>query len=194
MTNETSIKAVIFDCFGVLYTGSLTELANHCDSEEAIKEVYDSTRAADHGFLSRDEYIAKLVNLTHLERREVIDLMGDAQVRSRGVFAYAEELKNRGYKIAVLSNIGRDTIHKLFGEEDYQLFDEIVASGDIGVTKPHITAYDRTLDRLRVAPAEAIMIDDAYSNVSGAIEAGMHGVVFISLVDMKAKVEELLRA
>ncbi len=194
MANETSIKAIVFDCFGVLYTGSLAELASHCQNEADIKEAYDSTRAADHGFLSRDDYIAKLVSLTGLARREVIGLMGDAQVRSRAVFDYAAELKTRGYKIAVLSNIGRDTIQKLFNDADYELFDEIVASGDIGVTKPHITAYDRTLEKLRVRPEESIMIDDAYSNVSGAIEAGMRGVVFTSFVDMKTKVEELLRA
>jgi len=194
MANETSIKAIVFDCFGVLYTGSLAELASHCQNEADIKEVYDSTRAADHGFLSRDDYIAKLVSLTGLARREVIGLMGDAQVRSRAVFDYAAELKTRGYKIAVLSNIGRDTIQKLFNDADYELFDEIVASGYIGVTKPHITAYDRTLEKLRVRPEESIMIDDAYSNVSRAIEAGMRGVVFTSFVDMKTKVEELLRA
>lgn len=192
MINEPTIKAIIFDCFGVLYTGSLTELASHCDTPEAAKEVYDSTRAADHGFLSRDDYIVRLMELTHLARQEVISLMGNAQVRSRGVFDYAAELKRRGYKIAVLSNIGRDTIQKLFGPEDYELFDQIVASGDIGITKPHVTAYDRTLEKLHVLPEEAIMIDDAYSNITGAIEAGMHGVVFMSLIEMKKKVEELL--
>lgn len=192
MVETSPIKAVIFDCFGVLYTGSLTELANHCETPEAVKEMYDSTRAADHGFLARDDYISKMMELTRLDRREVVALMGAAQVRSRGVFAYAAELKTRGYKVAVLSNIGRDTIQKLFNEEDYELFNAIIASGDIGVTKPHITAYDRTLERLRVQPQEAIMIDDAYSNVSGAIEAGMHGVVFTSLGDMKHKVEALL--
>ena len=194
MTAKTSIKAVIFDCFGVLYTGSLTELANHCDSPEDVKEMYDSTRAADHGFLAREDYISKMMELTHLSKREVVDLMSSAQVRSRGMFAYAAELKKRGYKIAVLSNIGRDTIQKLFNEHDYELFHAIIASGDIGITKPHIPAYDRTLERLRVQPHEAIMIDDAYSNVEGAIEAGMHGVVFTSLVDLRSKIESILRA
>ncbi len=194
MTNDTSIKAIVFDCFGVLYTGSLAELASHCRTEVDVKEVYNSTRAADHGFLSRDDYIAKLMQLTNLGWQEVIDLMGDAQVRSRAVFDYAAELKARGYKVAVLSNIGRDTIQRLFNNDDYELFDEIVASGDIGVTKPYITAYDRTLEKLQVQPEEAVMIDDAYSNVAGAIDAGMHGVVFTSFVEMKAKVEELLRA
>ena len=192
MTGTTTIKAVIFDCFGVLYTGSLTELASHCAGEHDTKELYDATRAADHGFLSREDYIARVMELTRLSKQEVMELMGSAQVRSRGVFGYAAELKSRGYKIAVLSNIGRDTIHKLFDEADYELFNAIIASGDIGVTKPHITAYDRTLDRLRVEPGQAIMIDDAYSNIAGAIEAGMHGVVFTSLAEMKQKVEELL--
>lgn len=191
MAQEPVIKAVVFDCFGVLYTGSLTELANHCAPGD-VKELYDATRAADHGFLSRDDYIAAVTRLTGLSREDIVALMADAQVRSRGVFAYAAELKQRGYKIAVLSNIGPDTIHKLFDEADYQLFDAIVASGDIGVTKPHVTAYDRTLDRLGVQPAEAIMVDDSYSNVVGANEAGMHGVVFTSLLDMKHRVEALL--
>ena len=193
METTSSIKAVIFDCFGVLYTGSLTELASNCDTPEAMKELYDATRAADHGFLSREEYISKVMELTHLGNQEVKALMATAQVRSRGVFEYAKELKQRGYKTAVLSNIGRDTIQKLFKEEDYELFTAIIASGDIGVTKPHITAYDRALDRIRVQPSEAIMIDDAYSNVSGAIEAGMKGVVFTSFVEMKSQVEMLLR-
>lgn len=192
MESTSPIKAVIFDCFGVLYTGSLTELANNCETPESAKELYDATRAADHGFLSREDYISKVMELTRLSNQEVVKLMATSQVRSRGVFDYAKELKQRGYKIAVLSNIGRDTIQKLFRPEDYELFNVIVASGDIGITKPHITAYDRTLDRIRVQPNEAIMIDDAYSNVSGAIEAGMKGVVFTSLVDMKAQVELLL--
>lgn len=189
----TKIKAVIFDCFGVLYTGSLAELANNCPDDEAVKELYDLSRAADHGFVSRDDFVSKLMELTNLGEAEVVGLMNKAQVRSRGVFKYAEELKQRGYKIAVLSNIGRDTIKQLFNDDDYELFHEIIASGDIGITKPHATAYDRTLARLKVQPEEAIMIDDAYANVTGAIDTGMHGVVFISLVDMKRRVEHLLQ-
>lgn len=188
----TKIKAVIFDCFGVLYTGSLAELANNCPDDEAVKELYEISRATDHGFVSRDDFVSKLMELTHLNEDEVVSLMSKAQVRSRGVFRYAEELKKRGYKVAVLSNIGRDTIKQLFNEDDYELFNVIVASGDIGITKPHATAYDRTLAQLGVQPGEAIMIDDAYTNVTGAIDAGMHGVVFISLIDMKRRVEHLL--
>ena len=194
MTDATIIRAVIFDCFGVLYTGSLVELANRCRTEEDVKAFYDLTRAADHGFVSREDYIDQVTNLTQLSSREVVGLMDNAQIRSSGVFAYARELKTRGYRVAVLSNIGCDTIQKLFTDEDYQLFDEIIASGDIGITKPHLTAYDRALDKIKVLPHEAIMIDDSYANVSGATEAGLHGVVFMSLVAMKKDVEALLGA
>lgn len=194
MVNTTKIRAVIFDCFGVLYTGSLVELANRCQTESDVKAFYDLTRAADHGFVARKDYIKQVTELTHLTAQEVVAVMDSAQLRSSGVFEYARELKKRGYKVAVLSNIGRDTIQKLFNDNDYELFDEIIASGDIGVTKPHLTAYDRALDRLQVLPQEAIMIDDSFANVSGAVEAGMHGVVFTSLVTMKNDVEALLDA
>lgn len=192
MVNATKIRAVIFDCFGVLYTGSLVELANSCRTEEGVKTLYDLTRAADHGFLSRDEYIQQVTDLTELSAREVVALMDEAQIRSSSVFGYARDLKARGYKVAVLSNIGRGTIQKLFDENDYELFDEIIASGDIGITKPHVTAYDKALDMLHVQPSEAVMIDDSYANVSGAVEAGLHGVVFTSFVEMKKNVEALL--
>lgn len=194
MPNTAKISTVVFDCFGVLYTGSLVELANNCRTEADVKDFYDITRAADHGFVSREDYIARVTELTGLSVQEVIALMDGAQVRSGGVFGYARELKERGYKVAVLSNIGRDTIQKLFNDADYELFDDIIASGDIGVTKPYLTAYDRALDRLRVLPQEAIMIDDSYANVSGAVDAGMYGVVFTSLVTMKKDVEALLNA
>lgn len=189
---QPTIKAIIFDCFGVLYTGSLSELATHCVDEHATKELYDITRAADHGFVSRDDYTAKVMELTHLTRPEVRVLMGSAQVRSRSMFSYARELKQRGYKLAVFSNIGRDTIHRLFTDEDRELFNAIIASGDIGVTKPYVTAYERALAKLCVEPSEAIMIDDAYANIVGAHEAGMHGVVFTSLRELQQQLEALL--
>lgn len=194
MSGTVPIRAIIFDCFGVLYTGSLTAIAEKCRTEEDVKTFYDITRATDHGFVSREDYIAQVRELTGLTAQEVVSLMDGAQVRSSSVFGYARELKKRGYVVAVLSNIGRDMIQKLFNEDDYELFDDIIASGDIGVTKPHLTAFDRALDRLRVVPQEAIMIDDAYSNISGAIEAGMHGVLFTSSVGMKKDVEALLDA
>jgi HAD superfamily hydrolase (TIGR01509 family) len=187
------IRAVVFDCFGVLYAGTLTALAERCQTAADQASVHDLSHAVDHGFLSEDEFAEQVAPHVNLRVEEVRQLMTCPQQRLHGMFAYARELKERGVKVAVLSNFGREAIGRLFPEQETEpLFDVIVASGDIGMTKPHVSAYDYVLRRLNVRPDEAVMVDDALENVDGAIEAGMHGVVFTSLMSCRQKVEELL--
>lgn len=190
-----AVRAVVFDCFGVLYTGTLTVLADLCKNDEHKKAVRDASKALDHEFLTFDDFAKQVAPLVQLSPEEVRRIASEPTSRHRGVFAYAKELKQRGYKVAVLSNFGRDSISQLFTpEEREELFDVIVASGDIGVTKPHISAFEAALGRLNVAPGEAVMIDDWFRNIEGAKEAGMQGIVFTSLLDCKRQLEELLDA
>ena len=186
------ITTVIFDCFGVLYAGSLTQLMNACPTEQRAHELRDATKAADNGFINREQYLSDVMRATGLTRPQVIEIMRGAQVRSQEVFDYARSLKTRGYQIAVFSNIGAQTIHKLFNEDDFELFDAIIASGDLGVTKPHVTAYERVVTQLGVLPEQALMIDDMYGNITGAEDAGLSGVVFSSLPESRTRIEELL--
>lgn len=165
---------------------------NACDTKESAEALRDATRAADSGFLSREQYLVEVMRLTGLDRHQVVGVMQSAQIRSREVFAYARELKRRGYQIAVFSNIGAQTIHKLFNEEDYALFDAIIASGDLGITKPHVTAYERVVSQLGVRADQAMMIDDSYGNVVGAQDAGLAGVLFTSFAEAHERIEELL--
>lgn len=187
------IRAIIFDCFGVLYTGTLAILEEHCKTAQDRQTLHDLSHASDSGFLSPEEFVKRIAPVVHLSNDEVYKIVTTAQNRNRGVFAYAKELKSRGFKVAVLSNFGRDSITRLFDSEDQALFDNIIASGDAGVTKPHVSAYDYALRQLNVQPHEAIMVDDALWNIDGAAEAGLHGVVYINLLQCKSKVEELIK-
>lgn len=190
-----SVRAVVFDCFGVLYAGTLTVLMDLCKTDEHKKVVRDSSRALDHGFLSFEAFSQEVAPLVGLLPDEVRRIAAEPTTRHKGVFAYAEELKQRGYKVAVLSNFGRDAITTLFTQrEREELFDTIVASGDIGVTKPHVSAYEAVVTRLGCESSEIIMIDDSLRNVDGAQDAGLKGVVFTSLLDCKRRTEELLNA
>lgn len=190
-----AIRAVVFDCFGVLYAGTLTVLSDLCQSDEHKKALRDVGRALDHGFLSFEAFAQEVAPLVHLSPEEVRRIAAEPTTRHRGVFAYATELKRRGYKVAVLSNFGRDSIDKLFTQDEREtLFDTIIASGDIGVTKPHVSAYEAVVSRLHLKTDEVVMIDDWLGNIEGAKAAGLKGVVFTSLLDCKRHVEELLDA
>lgn len=187
------IRAVIFDCFGVLYVDSKTTMLNACSDPQQRRIVYDLYTASDKGYLSSDELTAQIAIQTGLSESDVVRSIAQAQQRQAIVFEYASTLKHTGLQVAVLSNFGRDAIGRLFSQDERErLFDTIVASGDIGITKPSPGAYEYTLEQLNVQAHEAIMIDDGPVNVQGAIEAGMQGVIFTDITTCKQRVEEII--
>jgi putative hydrolase of the HAD superfamily len=53
------------------------------------------------------------------------------------------------------------------------LFDELVLSCEVGCAKPDPRIYRLTLDRLGVAPGDALFVDDVAENVEAAESIGM---------------------
>ncbi len=53
--------------------------------------------------------------------------------------------------------------------------DRACVSAEFGVRKPDPDAYRRCLNRLGVAPAQTLFVDDSAANVAGARVAGLHG-------------------
>jgi HAD superfamily hydrolase (TIGR01509 family) len=191
----SQVRAVVLDCFGVLYGGTLGVLRDLAPNDEARKAISDLAKALDHGFVSYETFSTEVSSLVGVPADEIRQIASQPTVRHRGMFAYASELKERGYMVAVLSNFGRDAISRLFTKQEREeLFSVIIASGDIGATKPHLKAYETVLEELRVQPHEAVMVDDWLGNVEGAKAAGMHGVVFTSLLDVRRRLEEVLNA
>lgn len=57
------------------------------------------------------------------------------------------------------------------------LFDDVVDSSFVGMRKPDPRIFELSLERLGVAPDEAVFIDDAAGNVAGAQKVGLHTVL-----------------
>lgn len=51
--------------------------------------------------------------------------------------------------------------------------------------KPDLNIYHEMLRRLRVAPSSVVFIDDNPANVIAAAAAGIDGMVFTSVADLK---------
>lgn len=187
----STTKALIFDCFGVLYVGSL-EMLHDITPKEKWEELSDLNIGSDYGYISVDEYLDTLVTLTGLDRHSLLAMREAVHVRNEPVVEYAREL-HKTYKIAMLSNVGPDLIERLFTErEQEELFDTIVLSSKEGLVKPHPGIFQLTADRLGVAPGECIMIDDLSRNVVGADAAGMRGIQFTSLDNLKTDLARIL--
>ena len=60
------------------------------------------------------------------------------------------------------------------------MFETLVISAEEGVAKPATEIYRRTLERVGVAAAQTMFVDDMEENVVAACSLGMAGVVFES--------------
>ena len=137
-------KAIIFDCYGVLY-------------HESGRSIFTRT--------SRNDELVELVR----------------------------SLSQRGYLVGMLSNIGRQSMDKLFpSEERGKLFDSVVLSGEVGLVKPQKEIYQLIAKRLGVDETDCIMIDDVESNCQGAEAAGMKSIHYIDNEQLFRQLQSML--
>jgi epoxide hydrolase-like predicted phosphatase len=97
------------------------------------------------------------------------------------------------YKIGLLSNAWDDLRDMLEnGWKISGVFDTIVISAEVGVVKPDPEIYHIILERLGVAPAEAVFVDDFSENVVGARAVGMHAIRFKNSHQARAELDQIL--
>jgi putative hydrolase of the HAD superfamily len=88
-----------------------------------------------------------------------------------------KELRNRGYRLGMVSNLEpfqRPWVKEL---ELEPLFDEIILSCEVGLLKPEPEIYQLAAQKLAVSPEECVFIGDGMSNeLSGAQAVGMTAV------------------
>src|SRR5680860_1435909 len=177
-----AIKAIIFDCFGVLLVAPGFDALLR-DFPQYKTEINDLIVQSDYGIIPLQQFnnsIAKLIGLT---LQEVRSQYWDTNVRDETVINWVRELKLLGeYKIGLLSNVGSGWLDDLLPETNGKdLFDAVVLSYDVGIIKPDPMVFELMAERLNVAPHECIMIDDRPLNIDGAERADMQGVVFGSV-------------
>lgn len=171
------IRGIIFDCFGVLYHGSIGHLYELTPKENRT-ELANLSLSSDYGYISRQDFIMQVSELTGKTVGEIEQIMQSDHIRNQAMVDYLRTLRS-GYKIALLSNIGRGVMNRLFSEsEQAELFDAVVLSSDVGMIKPDPDIFKFTSDKLGILPEECLMIDDIQDNIDGAKTAGMQGVVF----------------
>lgn len=93
------------------------------------------------------------------------------------------ELRRAGIRNGLLSNHTPEVRQRLGDLEP--LLDAVVISGEVGVMKPDPAIYRIALERLGVAPEEAVFVDDWTPNVEAARQLGITGVRFRGTVHLR---------
>ena len=190
------IKAIIFDCFGVLLGNAYKLHLDEVEREdpERAKEIRSINHASDMGILTREETADAISSLFGMDAEEFLEEQNKLEVPNQKLLEYIMTLKSQ-YKVGLLSNINsRERLSIRFepGQLDAH-FDTIVASGDEGYVKPQAEIFYIAATRLGVEPSECVFIDDIAEFCQGAREVGMQAIQFINteqaITDLNALID-----
>jgi len=187
------IRALIFDCFGVLYWDDLNRLYNLVHPDQ-FQDLKDLMHACDHGYMGRQDFLESVAELAGISVDAVAAVMHDKHRRNEPLIARAKELKAK-YKIGMISNMGFDMLKDLFSEQERaELFDDMVVSSEVGLIKPSWDIFELALEQLGVAADETVFIDDQPANVEGAERVGMKTILFTTNAQFETELAALENA
>lgn len=188
------IRAIIFDCFGVLYLHPSQHFyETHVPNYETLKSELNSLgEQVDYGFISQQELHSAVADLTGLTLSFVKNHVMETHQRNQSLLNYSQTLRQK-YRLGMLSNIGVGMMDSFFSEaERARFFDATVLSGDVGIIKPHPRIYELMAERLDTPVGECVMIDDIEENCAGADAAGMKAIHYTSNEQLYRDLEKLL--
>jgi putative hydrolase of the HAD superfamily len=213
---DGGIRAILFDAGDILYyrkrTGRklakfLTELGlnpkNITPAEKRALQVQ-----SHRGLIGQEQFheaILRLHGVTqpeHIERGKRIMAEEDNAVHIfSGVPETLYSLKNKGFMLGIITDTAQPLHVKLnwferggFGN----VWDSIISSAEMRVSKPHPAIYRTALQQLGVCANQAVFVGHKTSELDGAQSVGMKTVAFNYDQDAKAdfyieKFEDLLK-
>ncbi len=186
-----ALRAVIFD-YGMVLTGQPVAEAHAALvrltglSEDRFETLYWADRHAyDEGKLTGITFWQKFLRDAGIEnsptRVEELNHW-DARMwttQNPVMLDWQLELKRRGLRTAILSNMGDSVLENMQRAFDWlDRFDVLVWSYQLGIAKPDPAIYRHTLQQLGTRPDETLFIDDKWINIEAAHALGMMGIQF----------------
>lgn len=180
----------MFESFG-LKEDEIEKLANATVRHQAWLDL-------DKGIISTEE--AKEAYVKEVpEYREFIERIYQEMDKLLVQFDYSipwiTEMKERGYRIYILSNWSKPAFDacKDTALNFLSLVDGTVFSYKEFVIKPEKKIYEIICTRYDINPQEAIFLDDSEANIKSAREYGLHAIHFQSYEQGRAELEEMLK-
>mgnify|MGYP000144327550 FL=1 len=199
--NPNRKRALLVDFGGVLTTNIWIAFGEFCEREgldrETVKDLFRSDpeamrllRGLETGELDEAAFEPSFAGLLGLERH-------DGLIERLFAGLGPDELMVGAVRAARAGGVPTGLISNSWGLGIYErapidLFDDTVISGDVGLHKPQPEIYLLACERLGVAPAESVFVDDLRENIEGAEAVGMTGILHRDSGQTVARVEELL--
>ena len=188
------IKNVVLDMGNVLLDFRPEYvLDTFCSSEEEKdvirKELFEGPewKMGDRGDIKdKDRFDLVKVRVPeqyHKALKDCADKWDICMVPLEGAEKFCKTLREKGFKIYVLSNAS-DLFYVYFPKFlPLDFFDGVFVSSDYLMLKPDVEIYKAFLDKYGLKADECLFVDDLAVNVAGAAEAGMNTFRFMGDYD-----------
>jgi HAD superfamily hydrolase (TIGR01509 family) len=187
------IKAIFFDCYGVLATGGLAAFRKrYFGHDKALMQwARDLSWQAEEAAMDYNVFVHELAL-----KAGVSDATAHTDIErshpNEELFTYIRDFLKPRYKVGMLSNAASNRLREIFELWQLELLDITLLSCEIDVAKPEPRAYQIAAERLAVLPAECVLIDDQERHCNGARTAGMQAIYYKSFDTMRAELEVML--
>jgi len=187
--NHPMIKAVAFDYGGVIEIKEGDFIQEIADYLGVIKEDWQSvyytfnhlTNTGTNTWPEVAAMVAKQLNASDSQISHILELIqksNESRKINSGLIEIIKGLKDKGYKIALLSNNGITLRQRLQEQGILQLFDAVIISAEVGYQKPQPEIFELLFNTLGVDGGEVTFVDDAKKSLEGAESIGYTPVLF----------------
>ena len=167
--------------------------------EDQFRHLYAAMRHGyDRGDVGAKEYWVRIAQAAkvELDAEQIGDLRRiDVAMWSNlhpAILRWVDKLRSAGLKTAVLSNMHDDMVQHIRQNADWiARFDCLTLSSAVRMAKPDAEIFWHCLQCLRVAPQEALFIDDREPNVRAAEALGIRGIVANSPAQVRTQLDAI---
>lgn len=150
--NNTVVKAIIFDCYGVLLGQGFwhTYAAAGGDvraDEDFIHKQLHAMNSGDQTSEQFDENMASHLKIS-LEQWQATKYR--QELPNAQLFHYIEDMLKPRYKIGMISNASVGSVERKLSASQLELFDVKVVSAEVGLLKPDCEIYELAAKKLGV--------------------------------------------
>ena len=201
------IKNVVFDIGNVLVDFRWRELMEELHISRQAQDQFETSvfgscwwHDLDHGTIDEKDAVIRLRE-DNLQYKEAFDLVWEHRAELVRPYDYSvawiDSLRQQGYHVYLLSNYPKDifTLHASVGA--FPFLDHVdgkIVSGFVKMIKPDADIYEKLMETYKLKADECVFIDDREENIQGAVNTGMHGIVFQSYEQASDQLKKILKS
>ena len=206
MSEKNKISACVFDFGGVMTLATMPEGALKVAERLGINRDIITLgyakyrRQLDGNFITFEEMYDLILadNDIEVAKDDIAELIeadiSSFHARNEETVKFMRSLKERGYKIGILTNMPTDFVprFKKYFSDFIDLADSMVVSGEEKMFKPQRRIYRLMTERLQVEPGEICLFDDVEANCESARSCGWKAIRFSNVDQIAQEFEDLV--